>query len=177
LLNTQGAKTQPMWLHGFLDDPGETTLRPWLSTRMPTFYFTPEEQATVAAYFSAIDGVPYPLIDTSITTTNEFLTVGRELFEGMQCQLCHQVGNQIPARDAADLAPDLGRAWERLRPEWVLDWILDPQAIAPGTAMPANFFQGTTPYEELGGDAEAQIRAVRDHLFLTVGNGERATTD
>lgn len=177
LLNTQGAKTQPMWLHGFLDDPGGATLRPWLSTRMPTFYFTPEEQATVAAYFSAIDDVSYPLIDTSITTTDEFLDVGRELFELNQCQLCHQVGDQIPARDAADLAPDLGLAYERLRPQWVLDWILDPASIAPGTTMPALFVGGTTPFDHLGGDAEAQIRAIRDHLFLTVGNGERSTTD
>jgi cbb3-type cytochrome oxidase cytochrome c subunit/predicted nucleic acid-binding Zn-ribbon protein len=178
LLNTQGAKTQPMWLHGFLDDPGTAALRPWLSTRMPTFYFTPEEQATIAAYFSAIDGVPYPLIDTSIATPNEFLDVGRELFELNQCQLCHQVGNQTPqGRDAADLAPDLGRAYERLRPQWVLDWILDPASIAPGTTMPALFAGGTTPFPHLDGDAEAQIRAIRDHLFLTVGDGVRATTD
>ena len=144
---------------------------------MPTFYFDEEEATVIGKYFSALDNMPYPFIDTSIATTNERLTVGRELFELNQCTLCHPAGNQIPTRDPADLAPDLGLAAERLRAEWVLDWILDPQEIAPGTTMPALFAGGTTPFEHLDGDAEAQIEAIRDHLFLTVGNGTRSADD
>ena len=177
LLNTQGAKTQPLWLHSFLQEPGDSTMRSWLSVRMPTFHLDQEESMVIGKYFSAIDNVPYPFIDTSIGATNERLAIGRELFEANQCSLCHQVGDLIPARDAADLAPDLGLTYERLRPQWVLDWVLDPQSIAPGTRMPANFPDGTTPFEQLDGNAEAQIEAIRDHLFLTVGNGERAAND
>lgn len=152
-------------------------MRTWLRARMPTFHLEQEQAAVIGKYFSAIDNVPYPFIDTSIETTNERLAVGRELFEDNQCTLCHQVGDQIPSRDAADLAPDLGLAYQRLRPEWVLDWVLDPQSIAPGTNMPALFAGGTTPFEQLGGNATAQIQAIRDHLFLTVGAGERAADD
>lgn len=177
LLNTQGAKTQPLWLHSFLQEPGDSTMRSWLSVRMPTFHLDQEESMVIGKYFSAIDDVPYPFIDTSIAATDEQLVVGQELFEANQCSLCHQVGDLIPARDAADLAPDLGLTFERLRPQWVLDWILDPQSIAPGTRMPANFPDGVTPFEQLDGNAETQIEAIRDHLFLTVGNGERAADD
>ena len=177
LLNTQGAKTQPLWLHSFLQEPGDSTMRSWLSVRMPTFHLDQEESMVIGKYFSAIDNVPYPFIDTSIAATNEQLAIGRELFEANQCSLCHQVGDLIPARDAADLAPDLGLAYERLRPQWVLDWILDPQSIAPGTRMPANFPDGVTFFEQLDGNADAQIEAIRDHLFLTIGNGERAADD
>jgi hypothetical protein len=67
-----------------------------------------------------------------------------------------------------------------LRPEWVLQWLADPQKIMPGTRMPA-FFPATAQFPEgqspfpnvLGGDAKAQIQAIRDHLFITVGGGRR----
>ena len=39
----------------------------------------------------------------------------------------------------AELAPSLLLAGERLRHDWVPDWILDPQSWIPGTRMPANF--------------------------------------
>ncbi len=177
LLNTQGAKTQPLWLHPFLENPGEQTLRPWLTARMPTFYFDEIEATTIARYFSALDEVEFPFIDTAIATTNDRLEVGEELFELMRCAQCHPAadGPLPPGVEAADLAPDLQIAHERLRPEWVLDWLIDPQQIAPGTRMPTFFPDGQSPVPViLDGDVTAQIQAIRDYLFLTVGEGVRA---
>ncbi len=40
--------------------------------------------------------------------------------------------------------------------------------------MPTFFPDGQSPLPDLlGGDARAQIEAVRDHLFVTVGGGPR----
>lgn len=177
LIATEGAKTQPDWLHGFLSDPGEATLRPWLTARMPTFGFGTVEAGTLTAYFSAEDGVNYPFIDTSIATSNATLTAGRELFDLMDCALCHPTSDVLPPnREPADLAPNLNLAWQRLRPEWVLDWILNPQSLMPGTRMPEFFRNGETQFPEfLDGDVQAQIKAIRDHIFLTLGQGTRAT--
>jgi mono/diheme cytochrome c family protein len=184
-LATQGYKTQPGWLHPFLKDPSRVRLRPWLSARMPTFHFTEEEAAAIGRYFSAVDNVEYPFISTEIDTTPERLRVGQELFTKMQCAQCHPQGNtRPPGRDEADLAPDLQLASERLRPNWVLDWLLDPQKIMPGTRMPM-FFAPASPggppetafKDLLGGDVKAQIQAIRDHLFLTVGRGRRTTAN
>lgn len=180
LLNTEGAKTQPDWLHGFLSDPGEATLRPWLEARMPTFGFTPERAGTLTAYFSAVDEVDYPFIDTRITTTDELVDVGEELFGLLDCGRCHPTTEVVILAEGqalSDLAPNLTRAWERLRPAWVLDWVLDPQSIMPGTGMPEFFRNGESQYPEyLNNDTPTQIRALRDHIFLTLGNGERATS-
>jgi cytochrome c2 len=177
-LATQGAKTQPGWLHPFLKDPSSVRLRPWLATRMPTFHFTEEESATIGRYFSAADTVEYPFITTEIDTTAERLRIGAELFTAMQCSKCHPSGDTRPPGMAEeDLAPDLKLAAQRLRPEWVLQWLADPQKIVSGTKMPT-FFQEypKSPFPHFGGDARAQIEAVRDHLFLTVGNGRRRAT-
>jgi cytochrome c2 len=180
-LNTQGAKTQPLWLHSFLKDPSVVKLRPWLTARMPTFHFTEEQAATIERYFSALDKAPYPFINTEVDTDAEKLKAGADLFAKAQCQSCHTTSNAIPPGKAPeDLAPNLQLAHERLRPEWVLQWIADPQKIFPGTRMPTFFGvnnQGvqTTPFPEiLGGDVKAQIEALRDHLFITIGGGKRA---
>ena len=173
-LATEGFKTQPLWLHSFVKEP--TPLRPWLSARMPTFHFTEEEAATIGRYFSAVDKVPYPFITTEIATTQTSLTNGADLFQKLQCASCHPTSNVIPpGKTAADLAPNLQIAQERLRPDWVLRWLLDPQKVVPGTRMPTFFDQGVTPFPNiLGGDLNAQIRAIRDHVFIAVGGGRRA---
>ena len=106
--NTEGFKTQPLWLHPFLKDPGTVKLRPWLTARMPTFHFTEQQAGTIERYFSALDKVDYPFINTDIDTTPERLKVGAELFTKLQCQSCHPTSNAIPPGKAPeDLAPNL----------------------------------------------------------------------
>jgi hypothetical protein len=55
----------------------------------------------------------------------------------LQCARCHPSGEVKAA--SADLAPSLLLAHDRLRYDWVPEWIKDPQAWVPGTRMP-NFF-------------------------------------
>ena len=173
-LDTEGAKTQPLWLHPFLQDPGSVELRPWLTARMPSFYFDEAEAATLARYFSALDDVEFPFITTEVETTRERLRIGQQLFTQFQCERCHPTddGPLRPGVVAADLAPNLMISSGRLRPQWVLDWLVDPQQIAVGTRMPSYFPDGDSPLPDiLGGDMLAQIEAIRDHLFVTVGGG------
>ena len=70
----------------------------------------------------------------------------------------------------SNLAPDLRMASDRLQPDWILDWLRTPSAIVPGTRMPAFWPEHPKSfYPQLGGDAEAQMRAVRDHLLTLRG--------
>ena len=176
-LNTQGAKTQPMWLHPFLKDPSIVKLRPWLSARMPTFHLTETQAASIGRYFSELDKVDYPFMNTEIDTDAETLKVGAELFTKLQCQSCHPTSDAIPpGKTPDDLAPNLQLSSRRLRPEWVLQWIADPQKIFPGTRMPAFFAPGQpNPFKEiLGGDSQKQIKAIRDHLFIAIGGAKQS---
>ena len=52
-----------------------------------------------------------------------------------------------------------------------MQWLSDPQKIFPGTRMPAFFAEGQPNQFPtiLGGDKAKQIKAIRDHLFITVG--------
>ena len=57
---------------------------------------------------------------------------GRELFDLLRCQQCHVLG-AIPAdQPLSNLAPDLRMTHERLKPEWILDWLRNPAAHPAG---------------------------------------------
>ena len=176
-LNTQGMKTQPEWLRAFLKDPGADRPRPWMDTRMPTFHFTEHEINVIGEYFSTLDDVDWGWIDPGVESTRERLQTGEELFEVMQCMKCHPTGPTTG--DDANLAPNLQLAHNRLRPEWIRRWLLDPGTIAPNTRMPTFFpldrATGTRSSPNapkiLNGDVDAQIQAIRDHLW-TLGGGQ-----
>src|SRR5262245_33212867 len=176
-LNTQGLKTQPEWLRGFLKDPSARPPRPWMSTRMPTFNFTEHEISVIGAYFASLDKVDWGWTDPTVVTTQESLKAGAQLFEELKCMSCHPTTTVTTVGPDAKVAPNLQLAHSRLRPEWIRPWLLGPRVIAPNTRTP-DFFPNddktgkrSPPSQVLGGDVEAQIRALRDHLF-TLGGGK-----
>lgn len=170
----EGARVRTAWLHGFLNDP-ENKIRPWLQIRMPTFGLTEEEINTLTRYFAAMDHVPYPFeprpaVDAKVVNT------GRDLFTKWQCVKCHVVAGKLPNQDPVNMAPDLAKVPDRLRPDWIVSWLKDPGRIQPGTRMPANFPEkaNENAYPEiLGGDQERQIEAVRAYL-LALGTPGKA---
>jgi cytochrome c2 len=118
------------------------------------------------------------------TDTPEFLAsakLGKELFTSYQCALCHATREGQPLTKDI-IAPNLILAKERLRPEWMLAWIIDPQTLQPGTKMP-NFFSFN---EDDDGnlilsdpDAHTQYKmivALRDYLMV-LGTDKEAELD
>jgi cytochrome c2 len=152
---------QPGWLRGFLHEP--TTIRPWLSVRMPTFDLGQDETERIGAYLRAVAPPnPEPVAAQAGVTA----AAGKELFELLKCQQCHVLGTIPTDQPPSNLAPDLRMARDRLQPEWILAWLRAPSAILPGTRMPT--FWPDFPasfYPPLGKDGEKQVRAIRDHLL------------
>lgn len=166
LPETQGAKVQEQWLHAFLKNP--TTVRPWLKLRMPTFQFSEDEIAKIQKYFLAMSKQDFELRDYTATVVEaKYLAPGRQLFELYQCAKCHPTGSaDLSELSASDLAPDLALAYRRLKPEWIVEWIIDPQKLQPGTRMPTFFYEGVAPDQEtLGGDVREQAKALSAHIW------------
>jgi len=164
----EGSKVQEEWLHGFLKNP--TTIRPWISIRMPTFSLTDAEITTISNYFLGLHKQTLGLRDYSAYTPDpKYVAVGKALFEDLQCLSCHYTGKIPEGKGPEDLAPNLAMAKSRLKPEWVDAWIALPDSISPGTRMP-NFFPDLvepSPYSDaLDGDVRAQIRALREYIFF-----------
>jgi len=167
-LNTQGARTQADWLFDFLKEPDE--VRFWLNVRMPTFHFSDDQTNDLVQGFMAMDGTkPFNTTDAAPADAAT-IRVGSQILDTMQCERCHLAG-AAGTMDAAQLAPSFRLTGERLREEWLVDWMKDPQTITPGTQMPQFWPLNddgvyTTPLVDvLGGDAEAQMRAVAAYLM------------
>ena len=165
ILTGQGKKVQPEWFYGFLKQP--IPIRPWLELRMPTFHFANDEASGIVDYFNALSKleIPYTYFDRT-RTSPEMVHAGEVLMseDYFACFSCHQQGDRKPEGPPAGWAPDLALAKERLNPEWVVEWIQDPQTLMPGTNMPT-FYPGG-PDDIFDGDEDKQIVAMRDYIML-----------
>jgi len=167
LLTIEGAKVQEPWLYEFLKNP--TTIRPWFKLRMPTFQLTDDEITSLIRYFLGLSNQEFKVRSYDVPLEKKYVQAGKVLFEQLQCLKCHTAGSQL---SASMLAPNLDLAPRRLKPEWVIDWLRDPQAIQPGTNMPTFFYEGTSPVPDvLDGNANEQIRALRDYIWTFARRG------
>jgi cytochrome c551/c552 len=166
-LNTQGARTQADWLFSFLKAP--STVRFWLNVRMPTFHFSDDEANRLVQGFMAMEDTA-PFESTEAQQVDPALVrTGDQLLVRLQCERCH-IAAAAGTMEASQLAPSFRLSGERLREEWIVDWLRDPQSITPGTQMP-QFWpvdqdgNRITPLPDvLGGDPEAQMRAVAAYV-------------
>jgi hypothetical protein len=137
---------------------------------MPTFGLDDPNLNGVIRYFGSISNTIGPFQTHEIVQTAGEEAVGKDLFELLKCQKCHVLAAIPKDLPTDNLAPDLRMAPDRLNPEWILQWLKKPSDILPGTRMPA--FWPDYPksfYQPLNGDADAQIRAIRDHLMTFKG--------
>jgi mono/diheme cytochrome c family protein len=171
LLTPEGSKVQPDWLYAFLRGP--ITIRPWLKVRMPTFGLSDDHLNSVIQYFQSIPNQqiePFRTYDVVRASDTTDAAVGKQLFETLKCQQCHVLGAIPKDQPTANLAPDLRMAVERLQPDWILEWLKAPLKIQPGTRMPMFWPDYPKSYfPQLGGNADQQIRAIRDHLLTFSG--------
>jgi mono/diheme cytochrome c family protein len=174
VLYGEGKKVQCAWAFDFLEEP--VALRPWLDVRMPTFRMTQHEATILARYFATLDGEEYPyeyIKETKAKYIEEkerekpgYLAMARHLFESkdVNCASCHVRGDITPEGEPADWAPDLSLAKKRLKSDWIVEWLLDPQLIQPGTKMPKFFREGA--FQDIfPGLPEEQAEAIKDLLM------------
>jgi cytochrome c551/c552 len=134
-LTSVGSRLRSSWLFAYLNDPGSFPRRPWMKLRMPSFDLRPEEANDLVRFFAAHDDEPL-FVASPPTPDAVDVAVGRSVAIILNCDQCHQDPT------ATFRAPSYQGAKLRLRPDWVVDWILDPQGEVPGTAMPVSFTAG-----------------------------------
>ena len=107
---------------------------------------------------------------------------GEKLHEMGACNNCHFYGVTRPLQGAQTWAPNLALTKERLRPEWVVDWLNNPQEIMPGTKMPKPYIPtkeelSTSDASEiygvdlmkLAGDESSMVSGLTDYVYSIPG--------
>jgi hypothetical protein len=158
-----GGKLQQSWIKEVVEK-GEK-VRPYMATRMPQF--GARNVGHLPALFDRADTAstaqsqPNVFAEGVASHANKF---GRKLVGvgGLTCIACHTfAGNKSLGVPAVDLAG----VGQRLKWDWFRRYLLDPQALRPGTRMPAFFPNGVAANKDiLAGDAEKQIAAIWAYL-------------
>jgi cytochrome c2 len=176
-LLTEGARVEPEWLLHFLTNPSlndrdtnRNGVRPYLQVRMPTFSFSENELGKLVRFFQALARQPFPYIpDQAPVLTAKETEMARSLFSSpaAPCLKCHATGD--PAHDRTATAPNFLQAKGRLKADWVERWIIDPQAISPGTSMPSGLFKREHDHWVFSGPTPASFQGYdKDHTKLLV---------
>ena len=188
-LLTEGARVSPEWLLHFLSNPSlnakddnRNGVRSYLQVRMPTFSFSENELGKLVRFFQALSRQPFPYIPDEVPVlTAKETEMARSLFSSTAapCLKCHATGD--PAHDRIATAPNFLQARGRLKPDWMERWIIDPQAISPGTSMPSGLFKrennhwvfsGPTPPSFRGYDKD-QTRLLVDYILQLTPEEQR----
>ena len=157
-LNGVGAKLRADWLSGVLTNRG--TIRPYMATRMPQF-----GEANVGSLAGLLASADLGANDKEEPPPNlELLRPGRSLVgnKGLSCVTCHIYGS---FKSLGIPAADLTQMTKRVRKDWFVSFLLDPQKAKPGTRMPQFWPEGKAVRKEvLDGNTDAQIEAIWAYL-------------
>ncbi len=140
-LHGLGQRLQAQWLERYLQHPEQYVLRPWLQTRMPSYGMSAQQRLDLVDYFLALDGAS-AVHSSAPPSSRQDRVVGSMVFEILQCDRCHAGTDDTGGLEILRLSPSYRQAKTRLRPQWVVDWLLDPQSFRPSTSMPSYFEDG-----------------------------------
>ncbi|HRW55608.1 MAG TPA: c-type cytochrome, partial [Phycisphaerae bacterium] len=132
-----------------------------------------------AQFLSGVFDVPYPFTDPALhQSDDERFKLGEAFFYDQRCLACHVAGDpSVPGTTTDIKAPNFALTSKRLRYDWVINWLQNPQAIQPGANMPQIFQDGGSAYallsgedrtskeEKFGSEMDAQAHLLVDFLF------------
>jgi mono/diheme cytochrome c family protein len=147
---------------------GGAVARPYMHAHMPQFGAA--NLGTLAKDLIAVDrqNAQMPKVNDTAAEARHagWKLVGKG---GLTCVSCHMFNQH---KSSGIQAMDLAIMSERLRPEWLARYLLNPQAFRPGTRMPQAWPAGkSTKPDILAGDTARQINAVL--TFLAAGRKAR----
>jgi len=168
----EGEKVQPQWIFQYLSMP--VPMRPWLKMRMPNFSFPYQDVESLIEHFSTVATsrenarVPYVLLPQRADIPQLEIDMGEYRVLADKCMQCHPISldEELPEDiNIEDLSINLMLSKTRLRPEWIRNFLRDPDKYAgAGTKMPYVFY---TP----SGDAkvsapEMWINYITNYLMI-----------
>ncbi len=128
-------KTTREWIYAWLKDP--TSYSP--SATMPNFGLSDADASDISAFLIA-NSVPQPGDQIALPAQGHGPepdpAAGASLYGESFCASCHATQNAAGNLVGGDLGPELTNVGTKVKPEWLLGWMRDPQKYDPSTPMP-----------------------------------------
>lgn len=174
----EGVAVQEAWLRAFLRRP--VSIRPAVPLAMPLYELSAQEIDWLVDYFQALHSMmpeqeepvarqPEAAVQQQEQEWFRRLELAEKLIHDTKtyCGKCHRF-TAVGAGDLAtpNEAPALDEVYRRLQATYISEWVKNPRAILPYTAMPINFPPGEEPLDRSVFDAppDQQRQAVVELL-------------
>jgi cbb3-type cytochrome oxidase cytochrome c subunit len=160
-----GHKLRTPWLRQVLSSAGRA--RPWMGLRMPQF--GEPQVGKLPEALAALEGTDPEDTVHKVALTSSKIEAGRFLVgkNAFGCISCHDLAGSV---GGGTRGPDLAGMNQRVRHEWYLRWLEQPQRMQPGTRMPSIFTNGKSLLTKVfDGHADAQADAIWAYLSLGPG--------
>ncbi len=155
-LSSVGYKVSRAWIYKWLSEPrtvvdqqGNVTLNgyeTWGQMRMPGFRLTEQEVRALSAFLSLQKAKPLEMskIDPSVVArfskNGDLLARGEARFRQMMCTTCHYLAvgraDESKMTGGNTAAPELTKVGSKVREEWLVAWLRNPQGYLPDSTMP-----------------------------------------
>ncbi|MGA2033508.1 MAG: c-type cytochrome [Thermoguttaceae bacterium] len=135
----EGSKVTREWLYGFLKNP--YSMRRTITIAMPLFNFPDEQARFMSEYMSAAFADRQIGAGWKQGQGAADAARGKALFDAKGCIACHQVhgkGGDVGPSFTTQVPEFPQGTWvgDKLRPEWVFQWLKNPRALVPDTLEP-----------------------------------------
>ena len=124
-LKNIASKVNPSWLFRWVKKPGNYRK----ITRMPCFGFTDNDALADTAFTMNQSNKNYQFSQKFTPASNP--AKGRILFEKIGCRGCHEINGK-----GGNFAPNLSKVANKINPDWVYNWLLNPAQYDTQTIMP-----------------------------------------
>jgi mono/diheme cytochrome c family protein len=154
-LTNIGTKVSREWIYKWLKEPrtildkdGNVAVNGYETEetpRMPKFRLAETELRGLSAYLSVQEAkaiVPYKIdarVVASWTKNPELTSQGELRFRQMFCSTCHSLAVTRAGETkliGGDIGPELTKVGSKVKPDWLVAWLRDPQGYLPHTRMP-----------------------------------------
>ncbi len=163
-LTSVGTKVSREWIYKWLKDPRTLTDADGNVTvdgvdtnpRMPKFQLSDQELRALSAYLSvqrAKPVAPYrfnPRVIAVATKVGDAADQGKIRFNQMFCVTCHALAVDRGGETTligGDIGPELTKVGSKVKPDWLVAWLRDPQAYLEHTRMPQYQWSDQDLYE------------------------------
>lgn len=148
-LTNVGNKVSREWIYKWLKDPrtltdadGNVTVNGVATEpRMPRFQLSDVELRALSAYLSGqrTKRPDAARISIVIAKTGDAAEQGQMRFNQMFCVTCHAIAVERGGETkliGGDIGPELTKVGSKVKPEWLVAWLRDPQGYLEHTKMP-----------------------------------------
>lgn len=128
-------KTTREWVYAWLKDPASYAA----SATMPNFMLSDADASDISAFLIA-DSTPQPGDNVASPAQSHGPepdpAAGASLYGESFCASCHATQNAAGNLVGGDIGPELTNVGTKVKPEWLMAWMRDPQKYDPSTPMP-----------------------------------------